>query len=172
MLEEVNTGGLIGKSHTSLMETLCWSKPAEAIALAPKAIQINEEQQAKIELGRIYAALAIAHVLHDKNLPSAREYIYSAKNIQAETGYASGVLFAYVAEAMVVIAEGELEKIKTVLTKIEELTSQLKVYEYLKLPIYVYLNDQNKLKEYENKIDFLDVEMTKNRIAEILSKLS
>lgn len=171
MLQEEKTEGLIGKAHTSLMETLCWSKPTEAITLASKAIQINEEQQGKIELGRIYAALAIAHVLNDKNLPIAKEYIDLAKNLQIETGYASGVLFAHIAEALVFMAEGDSDKINSALTKIEELTSQLKVYEYLKLPIYVYLNDQNKLKEYETKIDWLSREESVNRIEKLVMKL-
>jgi tetratricopeptide (TPR) repeat protein len=171
MFQEEQTDGYIGKSHTSLMETLCWSKPEEAIKLAPKAIEINEKQESKIELGRIYAALAIAHILYDKDITLASEYAELATQTQEETGFASGVLFSYIAKAMIAIAGKETQSILSAVMLVETKMDELKVYHCLKLPLYVYLNDQDKIKELETSLDWINFALSLERAKSIVEKL-
>lgn len=171
MFQGENTDGYIGKSHTSLMETICWSKPEEAIKLAPKAIEINEQQESKIELGRIYAALAIAHILHDQNVTLASEYAELATVTQEETGFQSGVLFSFIAKAIIAIAEKDYSSILSAVKLVEEKMDELKVYHCLKLPLYVYLNDEDKIEELQNRLDWLDFDLSLERAKGIVEKL-
>lgn len=171
MFQDEKTDGYIGKSHTSLMETLCWSKPEEAIKLAPKAIEINERQDSKIELGRIYAALAIAHILHNGNVILASEYAELATKTQEETGFASGVLFSFIAKAMIAIAGKDTSNILNSVKLVEEQMDELKVYHCLKLPLYLYLNDEDKIMELQNSLDWLNFDMSLERAKCIVEKL-
>ncbi|OCA87730.1 hypothetical protein A8F94_07720 [Bacillus sp. FJAT-27225] len=171
MFQGENTDGYIGKSHTSLMETLCWSKPEEAIKLAPKAIEINEQQDSKIELGRIYAALAIAHVLHDKNVVLAEEYAELATQTQEETGFQSGVLFSYIAKAIIAIAGKDPVSVERTVKLVEDKMDELQVYHCLKLPLYVYLQDEEKIEGLRESLDWLDFERSLERAKEIVELL-
>lgn len=171
MFEGERTEGYIGKSHTSLMETLCWSMPEEAIQLAPKAIEINEIQQSKIELGRIYAALAIAYVLHNQDLEHAIEYAELANKTQQETGFQSGVLFSLIAKAMITLSKGNPEEISAAKNVVEEKVEQLKVYHCLKLPIYVYLGDEEAIEKLKTELDWIDFDQTLESVRSIINRL-
>lgn len=152
--------GLIGKLHTNLTETLSWTRMEKAIELGEKSLEINRKLKAQSEVGKTLAALSIAHLLHEKNIELSKKYSKESKKVQFEVGYLSGVLFAEIADMFILISKGDLSSFLLKKEYIENLIKELQVYQFLKLPIHVYLKENDYIEFQKDNIEWLDFETT------------
>ncbi len=154
--------------YTVLCESYCFFEPLKALIFLKKAFEINEILASKNNLAKLYYSKAIT-LIHSKEFNKSRELIKIAYQINKSSKYEAGNIFVLLAECYVDFAEkNSLNPI--IVQKLEKLTSDLKVYEYLLLPIYLMNNDikkANALKKYE-WIDFEQTKIAINKFIELI----
>ncbi len=153
-----NIISLEGKIYTNLIETYCWNNQEEAIKIFGKAIEINEMLNSSIELGKIYAAIAISYRGLDSE--KAKEFAQMAIDIQNKSGYQSGVLFGYYALGIIEMTNNELNLDHPTWHKINLLIGDLQVYPFLMLPFLLKIGCQGRINKLINSISLLKVERT------------
>ncbi|MBW9234795.1 hypothetical protein JQK62_21655 [Leptospira santarosai] len=72
---------------------------------------------------------------------------------------------------MIAIAGKDTSNILNAVKLVEEQMDELKVYHCLKLPLYLYLNDEDKIMELQNSLDWLNFDMSLERAKCIVEKL-
>lgn len=142
IVREKHLDACLGKLYTNLAEASAFIRPLEALDWFEEARLIHEKSGNLIELGKTYAACAIANAnlgrekMQDKT--AADKYLYDALSLanQAisfakQAGYRSGEAFGLVGLALA-YKYGENEK-EYLLAKqrLETLLDELNVYKYL-----------------------------------------
>lgn len=128
--EKIKAEAMLAKVATNEVEVLCWTEPGRAVSLAQSAIDKNDAVNNLIEVGKCYAALAVAQCLIG-NLKEALDAAEKSYEIQTRVGYQSGKLFALVAKALIVISNQDDSSIDHYLNQLEQLSSVLGVYQFL-----------------------------------------
>jgi tetratricopeptide (TPR) repeat protein/Cdc6-like AAA superfamily ATPase len=158
--------GLIGRLHTNLAETLCWTDPAAATGAGRRAVEANRQLEAPIEVGKAEAALAIAAArLPNQSSDSAARHAQEAIRIQEKTGYRSGVLFGRVAASMVHLAAGNENALQAELQEIDRLVEALDVYHFVKMPIHIIRRNESEIDRLGDNVEWLDFDNTRVRCA-------
>lgn len=151
---------LQGEILNNLVETYCYTNPKKALHYANDSIEINKQIDAKIELGKTYAAVGIAYAILG-NFKEAQNYANLSISIQLETGYTAGLLFGkgslFFAKYLDKCETGELDEL---LEEINSLISDIKVYSFLKLPISILVNDEVTIRKLGESCEWLDFEKT------------
>lgn len=122
--------GMYGKALTNLAETRCWYDYQQALSDADQAIKVNDEVGNLLEVGKAYAARAIACCFdgnHSDGIRSAEK----ALAIQKDIGYRAGEAFALAALCLIHAASGEKGESETNIVKLEQLTAGLGVYRFI-----------------------------------------
>lgn len=147
---------MLGKALTNLAETLCWLAPHTATEVVDKAIELNKSVKAPIEVGKAIAAQSLALTF----TKSYDEAILAAKKsyeIQKESGYRNGLLYALLAEGVARYFTGNIEKVKDIIGSMDAITEEVGVYGFLKLPLLLAVEPNQALKEY-SQYEWLDVD--------------
>lgn len=160
LIEGKGFTGLLGKLRTNLVETLCWKNPEQAIKAAPLALELNERLGARLEVGKIFAALSVAHVLENQDLELADSLAQQARSVEAEIGYLSGTLFAETAATISLMARHDYDQVVAKKKLVQKLIDKLGVYAFLMLPIYVYLDDRTSVGRVKRSFDWLNFNRT------------
>jgi tetratricopeptide (TPR) repeat protein len=128
--ERRGLGGMLGKTLVNMAETLCWTEPARAKAVAERAIEINEQTSNLIEMGKGLTALAIARLRLGESR-KALEAAVRAEELQRKVGYKSGVVFAVGAKALVLKRLGRTRAVREALDLMDGTTRETGVYRFL-----------------------------------------
>jgi hypothetical protein len=159
------SNAMLGKVKTNFVEAYCYSNPNKALQESISAIELNTEAGAMIEVGKVYAATSIAHALL-KNLDQALLDAERAKNIQTETGYKAGLLFALNAQAITYYLSEDKDMAFEVLDAMYELIREIKVYSFMTAHIEYLLSGKTSWGDF----DWLDVNGIKQGVGETFMK--
>ena len=119
-----------GKLYTNMIETLCVTEPSDALEWYTKACQSNETLENGIELGKAYAAASVAYT-NLEQYDEAIQHATTALEYADQTKYKAGKLFALIALYYAYYKNSDVENRKIVFDRIQSLTNEIKVYEFL-----------------------------------------
>ena len=155
--QDYDSIGLLGKIYTNLTETFCWIDAKEAIKYSEYSIEINKQLDSLIELGKTYAALSIAY-LNIGEIDKALKIADESKKLQIQSGYQSGILFAECAKFFIYLRNQDEINVNRQIKIINYLVTDLHVYNFLLLPIFIYQCDIENLQAIKNNQQWLDFE--------------
>lgn len=148
---------ILGNIYTNLAESYALVDPEQALAYSEKSLEINTAIQSAVEIGKTYAARAIAFGRLNQ-IEKGIEEANKAIDTQVMTGYKAGVLFGKIAKLFLEFSYNQSEltqEKKKLIIEINEIISEIKVYSYLCLLI----NKVSKQDIFEvNEIDWLNKE--------------
>jgi tetratricopeptide (TPR) repeat protein len=119
-----------GKLYNNMTEALCMIRPTEAMEWYKKSEQLNSQTENWVELGKTYAAGALAQA---KMGNGEEAFILSQKAIvEAEkTGYKSGRAFGLYAECVANKTLGNMEACQKSYQNLKQQLEEIKVYRYI-----------------------------------------
>ena len=168
----VNADAMRAKSLTNMAETLCWIAPQTALPFAEEAIDLNEQVEAPIEVGKAMTAQAIALASIPHHASDALAVAKSAEELQAKNGYRSGTLFALQAQGLALVAQNQLEDALSILEHMKLLSVELgNIYPYLSILLSLILCPE-QLDFYANNFQWLDFDQTLNTIRALAKNFS
>lgn len=128
--EENKLPAFLGKLYTNITETLCVTKPSEALEWFHMAVDENEKTYNEIELGKAYAAASVAYTKMN-DFAAAVEHGNQAVKYAEQTGYLSGKAFALAALYFAYKTNHHLPEAEETKMKIDILIHQIGVYEFI-----------------------------------------
>lgn len=155
--DAAHSAAMRGKVLTNLGETLCWSAPTRAGYFIEEALELNGDVQARIEVGKALSASAIANAMVGE-LDAAETAANTALQLQRETGYKSGEIFAGVAAGLVQVASSDVLSARNTLEWLHRSVDELGVYHFALLPLEVAVG--GGATAYEVAHEWLDWERT------------
>jgi tetratricopeptide (TPR) repeat protein len=156
----VNADAMQGKALTNLAETLCWTAPQTALSFVEEAVELNKQVNAPIEVGKALTAQAIALASMPSRSGEALKIATQAEELQAESGYRSGVLFALQAQGLARAAQGQIERTESVLKHMRALSKELgDIYPYLSMLLSLILHP-GEIDPYYRQFQWFDLEKT------------
>jgi tetratricopeptide (TPR) repeat protein len=156
---------MLATAKTSLCETYCWCSPSKAIEEGQKALELNNEVAAKIEIGKTYTALSIANALIG-NVTLALNDVESANRVYEHCGYAAGRLLSLQAQAIAKNALGDGGGAMDALMRLKTMVTEHGMYGFLTLPVENML----PVKAPTHGIGWLNLEATNTQLKTILCK--
>lgn len=159
--------GMQGKILTNLAETLCWKSPNKAVSFADESIELNDDLNSPIEVGKALAAKSIA-LTNLNQYHEALNFAEQAISMQKNNGYLSGIVFGLQAKAIAEFKLNDMESFEHSYTSMQHLINKIDgCYQFLLLPL-VYLNDNKQaFDEFKTLFDWLQ----SNNIDDILDYL-
>lgn len=152
----VQAEAMRGKALTNLAETLCWTVPHTAIAHAAKAIEINQQVNAPIEVGKAMTAQAIALTASTGRAAEALSIARQAAALQEQNGYRSGVLFALQAQGLAQFVQGNHNDARAALTQMQQLSQEIGgMYAYIPMFLSLLLASES-LDDFAQRFQWLD----------------
>jgi tetratricopeptide (TPR) repeat protein len=132
---------LLGRLHTNLAETYCWTEPLRALEAADYAAKIHKALGNRIELAKCDAARGIAlSALGD--CEQAREVIDRSLLRAEEVGYRAGVAFALQAKVVAEWRAGEGEASAASCRELWTLVESMGTYLHLQVaPLFLVGHD-------------------------------
>jgi tetratricopeptide (TPR) repeat protein len=97
-----------GKALTDLVQTLAWSRPAEARELQPCALEVNQALRSQVELVKIHAATAVA-LTNLGDLDDATAQIAAGLDLAQQCEYRGGLVWCQVARTLNQLKRGDHE---------------------------------------------------------------
>jgi tetratricopeptide (TPR) repeat protein len=159
----VNGEAMRGKALTNLVETLCWHAPQTALSFAEEAVELNEQVNAPIEVGKALTAQAIAQ-LGNEEADEALATAQKAEALQTESGYRSGVLFALQAQGLALVVQNRVEEAQSILQYMRDLSEELgDIYPYLSMFLCAILEPERVSSDYGG-FQWLDWEETLRKV--------
>ncbi len=128
--EEKKLPAFLGKLYTNIAETLCVTKPSEALEWVQMSVDENKKAYNEIELGKVYAAASVAYTKMS-DFSKAIEYGMQAVEYAENTGYRSGEAFALTALYFAYKTNHHLPEAEETKVKIDKLIHQIGVYEFI-----------------------------------------
>lgn len=154
---------------TSLCETNCYFNPIYVINNYRKALKLTKSIGQMRSYAKILYSLGIAEVVIG-NMNDAKKHINESIRLNQEIGYKSGVLFGLIAKSYYIYSKKGAFPSKWI-TRLENTISELKVYKYLMLPIYMLLNDNNKIEKIKNENEWINWQSTYDNYKQFLNLL-
>lgn len=136
-VERLGAGALRGELLTDIAQTRCWSDPAQAMADAQAAIEVNQQTGASIEVGKALAAQAIAQALTGDS-GSAKVAAEVSFGKQSETGYRAGEVFALQAKGVALAARGDRAGVEQIIAAMDSFSAERTVYPFVSAPLHVW----------------------------------
>lgn len=154
--------GLEGKLYTNFTELYSWYNSEMALQYGQQSVELNEMLRSPIELGKTYAALAIAYISVDDK--KSKEYADMACEIQKNGNYKSGVLFGEVAKGYLGHKNGDVNMMEDAIQNMKEIIREINVYNYLELPFLLIHKNEEKIDELNKQTTWLDYDATLSSI--------
>lgn len=145
---------------TCLCETKCYFEPDYVISHFQTAVEQAKKAGQERSRAKIYCSLGIAYTVK-RNFAKALQYIRESAKLYKKCHYSAGEFFAHLAKCYYYYAKGgsvSSERIK----KAEAYASQLDVYGYLLLPLYLMKKDKSKVALLAEKYQWLRWTQTVN----------
>ena len=166
--KSVQAEAMQGKVLTNFAETLCWIAPLQAIEYANKAIEINQQVIAPIEVGKAMAAKAIALAAIGKG-KDALNVAEQAIKLQTKNGYRSGVLFALQAQGLSYFTLGNRDQARSLLAQMEKLVQEIGgMYAYIPMLLSILFSSKS-IDNFAKRFQWLNFERTDQEVISILS---
>jgi tetratricopeptide (TPR) repeat protein len=113
-----------GTALTDLLQTLCWSRPAEARDVQPRALEVNDALRSHVELVKIHAATAV--MLASLGDPDgADDQISDGLHLAEQSGYRGGLVWCQVAAALTQLHRGDPDAARDTATRLADIVSDL-----------------------------------------------
>lgn len=125
---------------------------------------MNQKSAAKV-----YYAAGISYTVK-KEFGNAKQCIDTSITLNQDASYPSGVLFALIAKCYLEYAQSKTITPATI-RRIETLLGKIQVYEFLKLPIYIIMDNKEQIENCEHKFEWLNFEKTYLNINNFLKLL-
>lgn len=159
---------------TGLAETMCFDVLDENsfLSIYEEGMAISHTLGHKNNIAKLQYAYGIA-CLQQKDYSKSRELISSSYNINLQSEYISGQVFSKIAECY--HEYSTTGYIKNELShEVEQLVAKITVYDYLLLPLLIIREEQEqeKITQLKNKVNWLDFEKTVKSIRNFLSILN
>jgi tetratricopeptide (TPR) repeat protein len=170
--ENIQADAMRGKALTNLAETLCWASPNTALSISDQAIEINQQVNAPIEVGKAMAAQAIALAAIKETAPKALSIAKQAISLQEKNGYRSGVLFALQAKGLAEFALGRNDLASSTLQDMQHLIEEIDgMYAYLPMFLSILL-DPSSNKNFPDNFEWLNFKQTLQTVKTLLTNFS
>lgn len=161
---------LVGKLKTNLAETCCWFDPQSAIYSAKESIEINSRLSNQIELSKAYNALAVS-MLNISEITQAEDYCKKAAKFATDVQYPAGILFTKSTEILLCHATGDKHGLKSKLNEMEDLVSEIGIYDHLMAVPFVLTNNTEKYLNLKCRCDWIDAHDIDSRLSSVKNKL-
>jgi tetratricopeptide (TPR) repeat protein len=113
-----------GKALTDLLQTLAWSRPADALGLQPRALETNQALRNQVEIVKIHAATAVTLTnLGDPDQASTK--IQAGLELTEQCGYPGGRVWCQVARALTQIRQGDQQAARHTAASLAETVTEL-----------------------------------------------
>lgn len=156
-----------GKALTNMAETLCWTAPNVAVTFAVEAVEINQQANAPIEVGKAMTAQAIALAAIKGRAAEALTVARKAADLQEQNGYRSGILFALQARGLAEFVLGRQDVARVTLEEMQQLSREIGgMYSYIRMLLSLLL-DPEALGDYTERFQWLDVARTTQTVKAI-----
>lgn len=128
---------------TCLCETKCYFEPDYVISHFQTAVEQAKKAGQERSRAKIYCSLGIAYTVK-RDFAKARQYIRESATLHKKCHYSAGEFFAHLAKCYYYYAkDGSVPS--ELIKKAEAHASQLNVYGYLLLPLYLMKKDKSKV---------------------------
>jgi tetratricopeptide (TPR) repeat protein len=134
LAEGARAEAMQAKALTNLTETLCWNSPSAALDIGDRAVELNNEVCAPIEVGKANVARAIA-LSRLGRFEEACDTARLAVSIHERCAYSAGRLFGWQAEGVALCLWGKWDAAFQVLERIDTVASHIGVYTFLSVPL-------------------------------------
>ncbi len=166
--KSVRAEAMQGKALTNFAELLCWITPLQAIDYANKAIEINQQVIAPIEVGKAMAAKARALAASGKG-KDALNVAEQAIELQTKNGYRSGVLFALQAQGLSYFTLGNRDQARAVLAQMEKLSQEIGgMYAYIPMVLSILFSSKS-IDRFTHRFQWLDFARTAREVRSIVN---
>lgn len=155
---------------TCLCETKCFFEPQYVLEHYQESLDTAKAVGQERSRAKIYYSLGIAYTVK-RDFKKASRYIRESIRVNEECHYPSGKLFALVAKGYYSYAKSGFVPADLV-KEIETLCSQLEVYGYLLLPIYLMNGKEEQISQLKNAYQWLDWDRTRKGYEELIGTLS
>ena len=158
--EALHAEAMGGKVMTNLAETLCWTAPNTAIPIAVEAVEINQQVNAPIEVGKAMTAQAVALAAVKGQVEAALAVARQAAKLQEQNGYRSGVLFALQARGVAEFVMGRQDAARVTLAAMQQLSQEIGgMYAYIPMFLSLLLAPES-LGDFARRFQWLDFTRT------------
>lgn len=152
-----------------LCETLCYTNADYIIDNYESIAQLCNNIMNQKSTAKVYYAAGISYTVK-KEFGNAEKCIDKSITLNQDASYPSGVLFALIAKCYLEYAQSKTITPATI-RRIETLLRKIQVYEFLKLPIYIMMDDKEQTENCEHKFEWLNFEKTYLNINNFLKLL-
>ncbi len=169
--EAIHAEAMRGKVLTNLAETLCWTVPNTAIFLAEEAVELNQQVNAPIEVGKAITARAMALVAIKGQAEAALVAANKAIELQEQNGYRSGVLFALQARGVAEFVLQQRDEAFITLKTMRKVSREIgDMYAYI--PMFLsFLLEPISLDDYAKRFHWLDFSQTEQTLKVIANNM-
>ncbi|HEX5406901.1 MAG TPA: hypothetical protein VFX16_31895 [Pseudonocardiaceae bacterium] len=113
-----------GKALTDLAQTLAWYRPSEALTVADRAREVNQEIRNQVELVKVHAAVAVAATL-TYQYDRATTEIEHGLLLTQECGYPGGQIWCWAARAFLAVARSDDAGYGDAVARVEAISDEL-----------------------------------------------
>ena len=165
--EAVHAEAMRGKALTNLAETLCWTAPKAAVSIADEAVEINQQVNAPIEVGKAMTAQAVALAAIKGQAEAALAAGRQASDLQEQNGYRSGVLFAFQSQGLAEFVMGQQDAARATLEAMYQLNREIGgMYAYIPMFLSLLL-EPGSIDNYAHRFQWLDFSRTAQSVKAI-----
>lgn len=169
-LQVASNPSMEGKLMSNLAETRCWSDFNLASKDALRALEVNTRVNNRIEIGKNHTSLALASCGLGR-IEAAKYHSRTAQAMFSRVGYASGVVFAQIAEFFTAKRCGKELDAHRLFLDIAKGLDGLQTYRHLLAPLLMAQNDEAGLKSLLSEIQWIQKQDIRKRIDLIVSSL-
>ena len=139
---------------TSLCETNCYFNSKYVIDNYQDALKLTESIGQTRSYAKILYSIGIAEIVNGK-YDEAKKHINDSINLNTKIGYKAGSFFAMIAKSYYYYSLNRTLSQKWI-SQLEQMVSELNVYRYLMLPVYIINNDTDNIERIHNENEWLD----------------
>jgi tetratricopeptide (TPR) repeat protein len=165
---EDQSPALLGRLHTNLAETYCWSEPHRAVVAAEDAAKIHASLGNRIELAKCDAALGVA-LSKLGDVEGARVAVAKAVRRATDVGYQAGVAFALQAGVVTEWFANDHEAAAAACRELTALVDRMGTYRHLQAIPFLLLGDDAGLAAVVAETEWLTDRPVSTSIARYLA---
>ncbi|HEY2569847.1 MAG TPA: hypothetical protein VGI27_00155, partial [Solirubrobacteraceae bacterium] len=159
------TPALLGRLHTNVAESCCWSDPRRALEAADSAVQIHASLGNRIEIAKCDAARGIA-LAKLGEFERARNAVTAAVRRAHAVGYQGGVAFALQASAVAEWLGGDLDAAAGASRQLTAVVQGMGTYRHLQAAPFLLLGDDAGFARIVAETEWLVDDSIESRIAD------
>lgn len=154
---------------TALCETNCYFNSKYVIDNYQDALKLTESIGQTRSYAKILYSIGIAEIVNGK-YEKAIKHINDSININNEIGYKAGSFFAMIAKSYYYYSIDRTLSPEWIF-ELERTVSEINVYRYLMLPVYLMIDDTDKIERIQNENEWMDWNKTITNYKRFISLL-